>query len=104
MDKTVGLDGLMTALAQLRSNAVLAVKTSGGTAASRTDVERLDAIAARVFEVPLRMIESAPLGSAPKPDGPTMAVLLDRLPPDVASEALAFLVDLHHRVHDWLTG
>jgi hypothetical protein len=104
MDETVRLTGLMAALAQLRSNAELAVETSRGIAVSRADVERLDAIAGEAFGVPLARVVDVPLGSAPKPNGRTMNALLERLPQDAATEAHAFLVDLHHRTHDWLTG
>jgi hypothetical protein len=104
VNKPVSLDGLMSGLAQLRSNALLAVKTSAGIAVSQADVDRLDAIATGAFGITLRKVESAPLGSAPKPDGPTMGALLERLPHDAAIDAHAFLVDLHTRTHNWLTG
>jgi hypothetical protein len=52
----------MEGLAQLRSNAVLAVKTSRGRAVSKADVQRLDSIAAGAFGVALHQVESAPLG------------------------------------------
>ncbi|HWB06102.1 MAG TPA: hypothetical protein VG796_23980 [Verrucomicrobiales bacterium] len=103
MDKTVSLNGLMVALAQLRGNALLALETSGGSAVSQRDIDRLDAIAAGGLGIALEHVECTPLGSAPSPSGATMAALKESLPERDAIEAHGFLVDLHTRTHGWLT-
>lgn len=103
MDKIVSLNGLIRALAQLRGNALLAMETSGRSAVSKEDIDRLDSSAADGLGIVLEHAECKPLGSAPSPTGATMAALKERLPASDATEAHAFLVELHTRTHGWLT-
>jgi hypothetical protein len=103
MDSLAGQKGVAASLSQLRTNALLAFRTSGGRAVSKTDIDRLEAIITRAFGAAPSEFEYTPLGSIPKPDGPILKALTERLPAMDAEKAHAFLVDLHHRTHDWFT-
>lgn len=101
MDNCAAMNDVVANLARLRTNAALAMRTSGERAVSAADLARLDAIVAQVFGGELDNIESAPLGLAPKPDGPTLRALREQLPEDQAQGAERFLVDLHDRIDGW---
>ncbi len=101
MDSLAGQKGVLASLSQLRTNALLALRTSGGRAVSREDIERLEAIATGVFGMPLDEPEYVPLGFGPRPDGPILTVLAERLPAMDAEAAREFLIDLHERTHSW---
>jgi hypothetical protein len=95
---------VIASLAQLRTNAVLALRTSGAHAVAKEDIDRLDAIVAGVFGNIPPELDYAPLVSIPQPNGVILKALTERLPATDAEAAHAFLVDLHQRTRDWFYG
>ena len=95
---------LLLSLVQLRSNTLVAENLSGGTVVTKSEIERLEAIAVGIFGFSLNKIECVPGEGPALPLEVTVDVLELFLPAEQANDDYQFLIELEARVHLWLTS
>ena len=95
---------LLLTLAHLRSNGLLALETSGGSAVSVEDISRLEALANGLLGLSLEGIDCIHMGAGPEASHLRLGSLAGLLSEEEAAASQAFLLDLHRRVHAWLVA